>query len=429
MRSSFNLEDLLNNSGFTPPTRESYAPARAQAPAPNNQADLAALLNQVAGGTEDVDFNKIINMYMPKEQVPQDSFSKILDVFSNAAAANRERPELGLGHAVHAGVGSIGGRERAQAEAMRKAYEDLHKLATEERKYKSEAIQDKPNPVSGEIETYKHGRYMGPTRGGGTLGMKPFGETEVGKKELFLNKLAIEKEEKKAEIEKQQEQNKLNKKFTNEATKASIKNQSKLEQLGRLENNLPKFYQGTGSELKHTLGKPFLGKETNKAFESFESDASALALEIAQNQKGAQSESDMQLIKKTKPMVSNSEAGNRSIIKALEAAYKREDEYAEAAKKWISDGKDPDDFIIAWVKYAKANPLLEEDENGELNINQERLTNWKDILFHENGERIMGAGADLNKNKGGEPLSDNKRKQLEAALEEKRNRYNALKKK
>lgn len=182
------------------------------------------------------------------------------------------------------------------------------------------------------------------------------------------------------EAAEKKEINKENRKQLGEVSKVAVDAQKKLSKLDTIEKVIDKMPSGFGAGVKYVGGK-ILNTEGAKNYERFEQATNELVLEISQNQKGAQSDRDMEIIGKTKPFASNTPEGNKAITKSLRALYLREIEYSQALNEWVKKGGNISDFNAKWASYANANPVLEENNKGALKINQNNLRNWKKELF------------------------------------------------
>ncbi len=124
-------------------------------------------------------------------------------------------------------------------------------------------------------------------------------------------------------------------------------------------------------------------------------------MDIAKEQKGAQSNYDIQNIQRTKPEASNTEEGNRAIIERIESVNERKLQYNEAAQEFLGAGGTRQEFKTRWAKYANAFPITYKDENGNIGINRDNLENWKDILFlpKEEFNAIIGSAKQVKRSK------------------------------
>lgn len=355
----------------------------------------------------------------PKEELNlKNLFNYISDVTASAAKANRENPRGGLLGAIATGSGGAYEKReaghRAKHEGQKDILNDLQKIAEDQRKYnlelkkiESEAIKDKFNPVTGELIRFEHGRAVG---GGGSGGMQGGGmqggtvnvmPNQIGNSGMqqpsnaFLRTPKGQSELANTELDIYKQMQKENREFLKDVSSSAVKNEKQLTTLHQLEKTLPDFYQGLFSEEIHKYGKPVLSEKQNKAFEFFNSKANELALELSQNQVGAQSNADMERVSATKPSATNAEA-NKNIIESLKATAKRENEYSRAAKKFIQLGGSPEEFQNRWVQYANAFPITDMDNNGNLVINQDNLHNWE-MIFEPNFENMIGAFQPINR--------------------------------
>ena len=169
----------------------------------------------------------------------------------------------------------------------------------------------------------------------------------------------------------------------------------KLATIKHIKSNIPKFYQGTGSEAVQGVNKLFNTKSA-AAYEDFIAKASDLVLDIAQTQKGAQSDSDMARMEATKPNANNTAAGNISIAEGLEALYTRGIEYNKAKQKFVKQGGTPAEFDTRWSQYVTAFPIIEDSasEDGVIKVNKKNLKNW-DVVFDPNFEQIIAGATPL----------------------------------
>lgn len=349
--------------------------------------NLPELLRQYEAGTPD--YAKLQQLYnQPVQERPQSGWERFSDLIDAAVTADTGR---GLGYALSAGNKALHAQEAAMRQKM---MGDLLNIAKDTRKYKmdeaklhAKKIQDKFNPVTGEIVRFQDGHAVGAggMGGGAGAGSRPgftgvsaFANTPVGQREAFQAEL--QRYNKQIEhLEKQEEE-------TNLAANSAGKRLGTVRLLKQL---LPDFYSGTGANVLHAFTKPF-GDKSAEAAETFDALAHELILGIAQTQKGPQSDSDMALIKTATPGSNKNKASNINLLNIAEAVDTRTQQYAEAMNAWINSGRDPKEFETTWQKYANSFPLIQKISKGELGLEPTNLENWQ-IIFDPQFEEIIKA--------------------------------------
>ena len=180
--------------------------------------------------------------------------------------------------------------------------------------------------------------------------------------------------EQKVALENEKSQNRLEEKKVARQEKFLAENDMKakkvneqLSAIGNLENESDKFHQGFGSGIAYGLNKvnPFGGGKEAAAYETFNSEAKKLILDIAASQKGVQSDLDIKNITATAPNTENTKEGNKQIIDKMRKFAERELEYTQKANEWVEEGGDIREFEKAWQKYVNENPLFPKGERKE----------------------------------------------------------------
>jgi hypothetical protein len=200
------------------------------------------------------------------------------------------------------------------------------------------------------------------------------------------DKMDIRRETAEEEKEVRKEKRKMNDEFLTKAGDVSIASSKLLPQFQQAKLLIPKFSSGTFNALSYQQQRAFKTKRA-AAYERFVAITSRLALDIAIEQKGSQSDNDMKIILATKPNVDNTEEGNRQIIENLELSAQRDIEFSDAANEWIKRGGNANEFKVAWAKYVNQNPLFAQDNNNNITVNRDSLTNWKEAIFGEKPQK------------------------------------------
>lgn len=195
-------------------------------------------------------------------------------------------------------------------------------------------------------------------------------------------------------------ESKEQRKMVDAATEQAKISADAVASLDRMQELIPTFYQGTGAGIAHGVNKIF-DKEAAANYESFTALANELVLQIAQTQKGAQSDNDMRVITSTKPSAENTDEGNLAIVANMKAAYERNIAYAQAMKAFVDAGGSVADFKNRWADYVRANPLFTKDKEGKVTINQENLNNWDMVLAPDFKEKIAAKKAENTGNVSG----------------------------
>lgn len=240
------------------------------------------------------------------------------------------------------------------------------------------------NPVTGEalLKQIRDGKVTGfsPIQGGGqqiTQGNQDGGAVfSSGQSQSQPYETPVEAKERRA-IENDYFKELRNEvKSTNEAGAA----------LKSVEKSLDKVNTGIFSGTKKTiggLGKEFLGSELGTGASEL-ANIDALSVSLLQPfvaaTKGAISDREMALFQSAVPNSKQLPETNRKIIEGMKLTIDRKKEKLRAAEDWRKKGGNINDFETVWADYINANPIISENQKGQVELNKSNVTNWKKEL-------------------------------------------------
>ncbi len=176
-----------------------------------------------------------------------------------------------------------------------------------------------------------------------------------------------------------EETDKWQKELNDQANNAS----DVITNIGRVKRAIPKMFTGTGANLKYEGSKATgIFKESTVATEKFNAAVSQVINDLEAQKKRGATDAARDIIIATKPYLENTEEGSASIANAIDAHAKGQKEKAKAAHEWLKSGGNKEEFDIKWREFEEAHPFITENEkNGLLEVHEENIHKWKDILF------------------------------------------------
>lgn len=123
--------------------------------------------------------------------------------------------------------------------------------------------------------------------------------------------------------------------------------------------------------------------------EDVRSAAAKIQLGFTKDTKGAISDREMSLFELATPGLKMGDAGAKRVITAMRATAKRAVERNKFYQQWakINQG-DLTGADDAWDRYIEENPVVQQNENGDLFVNERNITNWQGYL--PGGRRARG---------------------------------------
>ena len=245
-------------------------------------------------------------------------------------------------------------------------------------------IKDRYNLVSGGIDTFENGRYVGPVQAGGIgAGMgNGYAGTPMGQKSTFESGQKIQ--EKKIESE-----NKLMNEANEEAKAAS----KSLQTIKLMEDLLPKFEQGilapTSLAAKGIYSSVTGQKTSASDAQTFKKLAKQVVLDTAKGVGGQASDKDMRLFAEAGAEVGDLPEANHNVIIAAKAVNTRAKQYAKARQEWKEHNLPIEKFDSVWNDFKEAKPLIEVGKDGKYALNKKNIK--FDEIFNPDFERTIGA--------------------------------------
>lgn len=260
-------------------------------------------------------------------------------------------------------------------------------------------IQDKFNPVTGELVRFNNGMAAGPGQvQNGARGMQPMpGQANMNVNNPYAGTPKGQMMEFENNLSEQKEIGKESRKKLDEIKSKGLDASERIGIYDVLNDLLTDQYQGIGAEGLHKVGGFFGNKGSENALSADGILKKDFEIARAKMLGANPSNMDMKILRAANPSLDKPAATNRNILNAYRAVDERNARYAEAAQEWVNKGGKLEDFETRWQKYIKAYPVLKKSDNRELEINQDNLDNWKQIIFDNDFETLIDANTPITK--------------------------------
>lgn len=160
--------------------------------------------------------------------------------------------------------------------------------------------------------------------------------------------------------------------------------------LSGLEEALNKFNTGTYGEERLNVGKftkDVLGGDlfgiNPEAGEYIKSQSARLVMPFIERNKGAASDTDMELFLNTAPKITNTPENNKRLVTEAQAIVQRSNEKVSAAEAYKDKFGTLKGFEQKWYEYTENNRIFKPTQNGGIEINKDNIKNWKPYIFND----------------------------------------------